>query len=128
MLSIPGVGPSTVALLLSELPNVSRFQRASRAAAFAGLVPRVRQSGSSVHSRPRLSKFGSPRLRKGLFFPAMVALRFNPLVRDFGERLRSRGKSPMTVVGAAMRKLLHIAYGVLKSGKPFDPNFSAHRT
>jgi transposase len=52
-------------------------------------------------------------------------LRFNPLVRDFGERLRSRGKSPMAVVGAAMRKLLHIAFGVLKSGKPFDPNMAA---
>jgi len=125
LLSIPGVGPSTAALLLSELPHVSQFQRAGQAAAFAGLVPRVRQSGTSVHSRPRLSKFGSPRLRKGLFFPAMVALRFNPLVRESGERLRSRGKSPMAIVGAAMRKLLHIAFGVLKSGKPFDPNMAA---
>jgi transposase len=107
---------------------VSQFQRAGQAAAFAGWVPRVRQSGTSVHSRPRLSKFGSPRLRKGLFFPAMVALRFNPLVRQFGERLRSRGKSPMAVVGAAMRKLLHIAFGVLKSGKPFDPNMAAKAT
>jgi transposase len=123
--SIPGVGPSTAALLLSELPNVSQFQRAGQAAAFAGLVPRVRQSGTSVHSRPRLSKFGSPRLRKGLFFPVMVALRFNPLVREFGERLRSRGKSRMAVVGAAMRKLLHIVFGVLKSGKPFNPNITA---
>jgi transposase len=126
--SIPGIGPSTAALLLSELPNVSQFQRAGQAAAFAGLVPRVRQSGSSVHSRPRLSKFGSPRLRKGLFFPAMVALRFNPLVREFGERLLSRGKSRMAVVGAAMRKLLHIVFGVLKSGKPFNPNIAAKAT
>jgi transposase len=84
LLSIPGIGPSTAALLLSELPHVSQFQRAGQAAAFAGWVPRVRQSGTSVHSRPRLSKFGSPRLRKGLFFPAMVALRFNPLVRSSG--------------------------------------------
>ena len=125
LLSIPGIGPSTAALLLSELPHVSQFQRAGQAAAFAGWVPRVRQSGTSVHSRPRLSKFGSPRLRKGLFFPAMVALRFNPLVRESGERLRSRGKSPMAIVGAAMRKLLHVAFGVLKSGKPFDPNMAA---
>lgn len=126
--SIPGVGDATAALVLSELPDVSQFRRAGQAAAYAGLVPRQRQSGSSVNSRPRLSKLGSSRLRKGLFFPALVALRFNPLVKAFGERLSARGKSRMAVAGAAMRKLLHLIYGVLKTGKPFDPDLLAEAT
>jgi transposase len=129
--SIPGVGEGTAVLVLSELPDVAQFRRAGQAAAYAGLVPRQRQSGSSVNARPRLSKLGSSRLRKGLFFPALVALRFNPLVRDFGERLSARGKSRMAVAGAAMRKLLHIIFGVLRTGKPFDPHLAsktAHST
>jgi transposase len=89
-------------------------------AAFAGLVPRIRQSGSSVRGRSSLSNVGSRRLRHALYFPAMVALRFNPAIHALGERLKAGGKSKMVVIGAAMRKLLQIAFGVLKSGKPFD--------
>jgi transposase len=94
-------------------------------AAFAGLVPRHRQSGTSVRGRSRLSKAGSPRLRKALYFPAITALRFNPLIRTLGLRLKEKGKPKMLIIGAAMRKLLHLAYGVLKSEQPFDPNFAA---
>jgi transposase len=88
-------------------------------------VPKIRQSGSSVRGRATLSKRGSPRLRHCLYFPAMTALRFNPLIRALRGRLLLKGKSKMLILGAAMRKLLVIAYGVLRSGKPFDPNFSA---
>lgn len=122
--SIPGVADTTAAALLSELLEVSLFDSARQVAAFAGLVPRIRESGASVRSRSSLSKLGSSRLRRALYFPAMAALRFNPLVRAMGERLRAKGKSKMLILGAAMRKLLHIAYGVLKNAKPFDPNFS----
>ena len=94
-------------------------------AAFAGLAPRIHQSGSSVRAQSRLCKVGSARLRKGLYFPAMSALRHNPLIRDLGARLSAQGKCKMVILGAAMRKLLHIAYGVLKSGKPFDANLAA---
>jgi transposase len=62
-------------------------------------------------------------LRKALYFPAITALRFNPLIRALGLRLKEKGKPKMLIVGAAMRKLLHLAYGVLKSKRPFDPNF-----
>ena len=94
---------------------------ARQLAAYAGLTPRERMSGSSVHHPPRLAKTGNSRLRRALYFPAMVAMRHNPAVRALAERLRARGKRPMVIVGAAMRKLLHLIYGVLKSGKPFDP-------
>ncbi len=121
--SIPGIGETTAALLLAELGDLTQFSNARQVAAFAGLVPRIRESGSSVRGRARLSKVGSSRLRKSLYFPAITALRFNPLIKALGVRLSAQGKSKMLIIGAAMRKLLHLAYGVLKSGKPFDPNF-----
>jgi transposase len=121
--SIPGIGATTSALLLAELGDLSQFTSARQVAAFAGLVPRIRESGSSVRGRSRLSKVGSSRLRKSLYFPALTALRHNPVIKAFGLRLSAQGKSKMLIVGAAMRKLLHLAYGVLKSQRPFDPAF-----
>ena len=123
LLTIPGVGETTAALLLAELGHIERFEDARAVTAFAGLVPRHRQSGTSVRGRSRLSKVGSPRLRKALYFPAITALRFNPLIRALGLRLQEKGKPKMLIIGAAMRKLLHLAFGVLKSKTPFDPNF-----
>ena len=121
LLSIPGIGEATAAKILGEIMDVKLYEGARQLAAFAGLAPRLHESGSSVRRRARLSKTGAPRLRKALYFPAIVAMRHNPHVRALSERLKERGKCPMQVIGAAMRKLIHIAYGVLKSGKPFDP-------
>jgi transposase len=118
--SIPGIGAATAAVLLAELGDVARFASAKQAVAFAGLCPRLCQSGSSVRGRERLCKQGRSRLRKALYFPAMVALRHNPALRALQERLVANGKRPMVVLGAAMRKLLHLAFGVLRSKKPFD--------
>lgn len=121
--SIKGVGKITASKFLAEVPDISRFESASQLAAYAGLTPRVHQSGSSVHRRARLSKTGNSHLRTALFMPALSAMRSNPIVRALAERLEERGKEPMTIVGAAMRKLIHLAFGVLKTGMPFDPNY-----
>lgn len=120
--SIPGIGAMTATQLLAELGSME-FSRAGQAAAFVGLVPRQHLSGSSVRGRSSLCKMGRSRLRKALFFPAMVALRHNPLVRAMGERLAATGKSKMVILGAAMRKLVHLAFGVLKSRKAFHPQW-----
>jgi transposase len=121
LLSIPGIGATTAAKLLGEILDVKLYEGARQLAAFAGLAPRLHESGSSVRKRARLSKVGAPRLRKALYFPAIAAIKYNPYVKELSERLRARGKCPMQVIGAAMRKLVHLAYGVLKSGRPFDP-------
>lgn len=123
LLTIPGIGDTTAAKPLGEIMDVKLYDGARQLAAFAGLAPRLHESGSSVRRRARLSKAGAPRLRKALYFPAIVAMRYNPHVRAMSERLKERGKCPMQIIGAAMRKLVHLAYGVLKSGKPFDPEF-----
>jgi transposase len=118
--TIPGVGLQTAAIVISELGSPERFDSARQAAAYAGLVPSHRESGTSVRGTPRMSKVGNGRLRRAMYFPAMTALRFNPAVEALGERLEKRGKEKMVIIGAAMRKLLHICFGVLKSGRPFD--------
>lgn len=123
--SIPGIGPNTAAALLAEIPSLDRFPQAKMAAAFCGLTPQLHLSGSSVHGRAHLSKVGSPRIRKALYMPAIVARSCNPIVRDLSRRLAANGKPPMVIIGAAMRKLVHLAYGVLKTGKPFNPCFAS---
>jgi transposase len=122
--SIPGIGEATAALLLAEIVHLKEYKSARQVAAYAGLVPRERRSGSSVRGRASLSKIGNARLRKALYFPAITALRCSDFFKCWAEPLRTRGKSKMTVIGAAMRKLIHLAYGVLKTGKPFDPNWA----
>jgi transposase len=122
--SVPGVGAATAAVLLGEMPDLKEYRSARGAAASAGLVPRQRQSGSSVRGRVRLSKIGNGRVRKALYSPAITALRCSPFFQRWAEGLRRRGKSKMAVIGAAMRKLIHLAYGVLKTGRPFDPEWA----
>lgn len=119
--SIPGIGETTAARFLAEIIDINNYDSARKVAAFAGLIPRHEESGTSVKSKARLSKVGNGRLRKAFYFPAIVAKRYNPLIKEQSQRLEKRGKCAMVIIGAAMRKLIHLAYGVLKSGKPFDP-------
>ena len=122
--SIPGIAETTAALLLSEITDITQYRSARQVAAYAGLVPRERQSGSSLRGRARLSKIGNARLRRALYFPAITALRCSPFFQSWAEGLQARGKCKMTVICAVMRKLIHLAYGVLKSEKPFDPEWA----
>jgi transposase len=119
--SIPSVGERTNATLLAFYANFERFGNARQAVAYAGLDPRQHESGSSVKGKPRLSKIGHAFLRKALYMPAMVALYKTDWGKRFRERLEAAGKPAKLIIGAMMRKLVHVAFGVLKSGKPFDP-------
>ena len=120
LLSIPGIGEKTLATVLAYFASISRFDNAKKLASFCGVAPRVRESGTSVKGRGGMSKIGSSHLRKALFFPAMVALRYNPALKQLRNRLLEKGKPKMVIIGAAMRKLIHIIYGVLKNRTPFD--------
>ena len=116
--TIPGIGEATAAVLIAELCD-KRYASARQAAAFAGLVPRLVESGT-LRGRSRLSKIGPGRVRKALYMPAVAALRWNPTIRAVRARLHAAGKPPMVIIGAAMRKLIHLAYGVLKSGRAYE--------
>ena len=122
--SITGIGPTTAAALLGEI-DFSIYESPRQLVAQAGLNPRQRQSGTSIHGKPRISKQGASQLRKILFFPAISAMRWNPAVRALAERLAARGKAKMAIVCACMRKLLHIAFGVLKNDQMFDPVYES---
>ena len=125
LFSIPGIGETSAWTIVAELGDRVNNCTPRQLAAFAGLTPQPWQSGSSVNGKPRLSKKGNGRLRSVFFYPAMTAMRCNPIVKSFAQRLSDNGKSKMSVLGAAMHKLLKIAVAILKSGKPFDPNIMA---
>lgn len=118
--SVPGIGSVTGAVILSFMAD-KKFSKAKEVAAFLGLNPRHHQSGSSVRGRSRMSKTGNAHLRSAMYMPALVALKHNPDIRAFGHRLRLAGKPGMLIVGAAMRKLIHIIFGVLRSGTVYVP-------
>jgi transposase len=112
LITIPGIGDTTATKLLSE--NIQSFSDGRALAAFAGLN----------HQRGRLSRVGRSTLRKALYFPAISAMRFNPQIIIFCDRLAEKHKPSMVIIAAAMRKLLCLSLGVLKSGLPFDPSYT----
>lgn len=119
LISIPGIAETTAFRLLAELPDVANFPSVRQFAAYAGLNPAIRQSGKS-NTRSTLSKQGNKHIRSALFFPAMAAMRCNAPIQALSQRLQEKGKAKMQCLAAAMRKLLHIVYGVLKSKKPYN--------
>jgi len=125
--SIPGIGEETSSLILAELGRFERFSDQRQVAAYAGLTPAARQSGSSVDGEARLCRLGNMRLRNGLYLPAVVVFRTRKLFGSLISRLLDEGRSKMTIIVAIMRKLLCLAYGVLRSGKPYDPEWEARR-
>lgn len=119
--SVVGIGLLSAAKLLAEMPNLAEYESAKAAAADAGLSPSEYQSGTSVRRRSRMSKVGKAGVRAALYWPAITAIRCCPAMRAFAKRLAARGKPKMVIIGAVMRKLMHICYGVLKHQTPYDP-------
>ncbi len=121
--SIPGIGKTTIAVILSELDKLEKFNHVRELVAFIGLAPKETLSGSSIKGKPRLCKVGHARFRKALYMPALVSIQCNPVMIAFYNRLKEKGKNGKVIVCAIMRKLVHIIFGILKSGKKFDPNY-----
>ena len=118
--SIPGIGATTVARLLGQLGDIRRFENAMAFAAFLGVTPKQRTSGSSLKGRTMISRTGSGALRAALFMQSLVACRHNPILNRFAERLLGTGMAKKAVICAVRHKLTHLIYGVIRTGKPFD--------
>ena len=118
--SIPGVGKVISRQMLMVLGS-HQFASASQCAAYLGLVPVQKESGSSLKGRPQLAKNGSPKIRAKLYMATVTATRYNPDIKAQYERLTGKGKSNMSALGAAMRKLVQICYGVIKHQQPYQP-------
>jgi transposase len=123
--TIPGIGRTTALRLLAEMPDIANFDSVRQLTAYAGLNPAIRQSGKS-NSKGHLSRQGNKHIRAALFYAALSAKTWNPVVRALTERMLQNGKAQKQCIAAAMRKLLHIIYGVLKSNRPFDPALAAN--
>ncbi|GGK10777.1 IS110 family transposase [Pseudomonas matsuisoli] len=126
LVTINGVADKTATLLIAELGDHARFTSARAVVAFAGLDPRLQESGKH-QGHVRISRMGSARIRAGLYMPAVSTLTHNPAIKALAERMEAKGKKGKQIVCAAMRKLLNIAYGVLKSGVPFDAKLALAR-
>lgn len=123
--SIDGIGPGTAARLIAELGDPARFANAAALAAYVGVTPALRQSGKRRPNRAPITPFGNARLRTALWMPTLTAIRRNPWLRAFYNRLRSNGKPAKLALIAAMRKLLAAVYAVAKARKPFQQKVSA---
>jgi transposase len=122
LVSIKGVGEKTAWSILACIGDISLFSNAKQVTSYAGLNPKIEQSGTTIN-KSSLSKMGNKRLRTALYMPSLSAIQHNPIIKDLYQRLLKKGKLKMEALCAAMRKLLVLAYGVLKSGKPFDVNY-----
>jgi transposase len=119
LVSIKGIGERTADRILSEMPHLEEFRNAKAVAAYVGLSPREWESGT-LRGRTRISKMGNSRLRKALYWPAITAMKLNGSIHGFSQRLLAAGKPSMLVIVAAMRKLICLAYAVVRSGRPFE--------
>jgi len=121
--TITGVGNTLGASIISEIGDIERFESSEKLAAFAGIDPSVVQSGNFTGTRNRMSKRGSPYLRRSIWLAACAAIMHDPALKVFYDLKKSQGKHHYTCVGYICRKLINIIFAVLKSGKPYQPVF-----
>lgn len=124
LLSIPGIGPQAAAWLLVTTLNFTLCDSADALVSYAGLDPLQHQSGTSVWGRPHVGRGGNARLRTVLYMATVSASRYNPSIQALYTRLRERGKAVKVARCAAARKLIHIAWAVVKKGRRFDPQYA----
>ena len=120
LVSIPGVALRSAIGFMASFPDLTQFATAEQIASACGLNPRLKRSGSSVNGQTRISKRGSAHMRKLFYLPALVAIKHNPVIKSFYEKLVAKGKPKKSALIACERKLLMICYGVVKSGRPFS--------
>ena len=118
--TIPGIGNITAAVILGEIGDISRFANSSKLAAYAGIDASVSQSGEYQAANNKMSKRGSPYLRKALFNAALVAAFHDPVFSAFYQKKRSEGKHHLTAIGAVARKLCNTIFAVLKYNTPYE--------
>ena len=119
--SIPGIGVTLGAVILSEIGDISRFKCADKLAAFAGIDPSIKQSGDYSSIRNHMSKRGSPYLRRALWMACTPAVQFDPMFHAYYLKKRSEGKSHMKTMGHVAKKMICVIYAVLRDNKEYQP-------
>ena len=119
--TIEGIGPTTAAKIIAEVGNPADFLTAATLAAYVGVVPALKQSGKRQPQRAGISPIGNARLRAALWMPTLTAVRKNPWLRAYYQRLIARGKLPKVALVACMHKLLGAVHSVARRRQPFVP-------
>ena len=125
LISIKGIGNIVALTIMAEMPDIADYESAHAAAADIGVTPAYYESGDTIRRTPHISKIGKSAVRGVLYLPAMNAIRTNPVVKALADRLVAKGKNGKVIIVAAMRKLIHLAYGVLKNQTPFNPEWQS---
>ena len=126
ILSIPGIGDVTGGAIMGEIGDITRFATPQKLQAFAGLDPRVTQSGQFSGTDNKISKRGSPHLRRALYIAANIARIHDPIFKVHYERLVARGKHPKQALTAVATKLLRVVHAVMTKGVPYTPEILAN--
>lgn len=121
--TITGIGDTLGAAILSEIGDINRFDTPDKLAAFAGIDPTVKQSGQFLGSHNKMSKRGSPYLRRAIWLAATSAILHDPALKAFYDRKKAQGKHHYTCVGYICRKMVNIIFSVLKTNQPYQPVF-----
>ena len=121
--SIPGIGKTTAAKVLGLLGDLRRFSSGKALAAFIGVTPKRRESGTSVRGPSGIGRAGHPRIRHALFMPTLVATQHNPMIKAFRNRLVAAGKPKKSAALASMHKLVHLMHAIVCKGVAFDSRF-----
>ena len=119
--SIPGVGTVLAATILSEIGDITRFSSADKLLAYVGLDPSVKQSGEFKSNQNRISKRGSPYLRRAIWLASTVAVHRDPMFQTYYEKKISEGLHYMNVIGHVSRKMTAVIFAVLRDGQPYQP-------
>jgi transposase len=119
--TIPGIGDTLGAIILSEIGDINRFDAPGKLVAFAGLDVKVNQSGEFSGTKNKISKRGSPYLRRAIWLAASRAAFCDPILSDYYQSLKARGKHHLTAVGAVSRKLCNIIFVILRENRPYEP-------
>ena len=118
--TIPGIGDTLGAIILGEIGDIHRFDAPNKLVAFAGLDVRVSQSGEFIGTRQKISKRGSPYLRRAIWLAASRAAFCDPILSEYYQSLRARGKHHLTAIGAVSRKLCNIIFAILSENRPYE--------
>ncbi len=119
--SITGIGAVLGSAIIGEIGDIKRFPSPNKLVAYAGLDSSVKQSGQFVGTQTRISKRGSPYLRRAIWLAANVAAFKDPALSKYYQSLRDRGKHHLTAIGAVARKMCNIIFAVLHSNTPYTP-------
>ena len=125
--TVDGIGEFSAAIITTEIMDIDRFPTATKLNGYVGAYPELKRSGKSSDPHPEMTEKGNSYLRHAIFMCTLSAVVDNRVIKNHYQKQLSKGKEEMVAIGSCMRKMVHLIYGILKSGEPFDPYYEEKR-